>query len=202
MNKQINKLKQKIKSPIVAVTSLGTIILLGTQAIRKINKYKLIKENKFTSSIVIAGKPNTTAYHRSTEDIIIPPEIKAYIKNFIEILSKSLEEKSMKIIKENISTVSYYQSTLNSIYQRLIINSAGYYDPNFHEICLSKFDTDITRIDLGPVYIEKDSSQNIEDTLYHELLHAASSREKDGIYFIGFLEDPPTIGVGLNEGYT
>lgn len=198
----MNNLKQTITKPKIVIASLGTIIILGIEAIRKINKYKLIKENKFTSSIVIAQSPSIDDYHKSTEKIIIPPKIKEYIKYFIETLSNNLETRDMKIVKANINAVSYHQSILNSIYQRLITDSNGYYDPNFHQICLNKFETDITKIGFGGLYIKKDNSQNIEETLYHELLHAASSRKKDGIYFIGFMQDPPTIGVAINEGYT
>lgn len=202
MNKQVEDLKKVISNHKIITTSFGITIILGIETIRKINKYKLIKENKFTSSIVIAESPNINSYHKNTKKIIIPSKIETYIKNFTETLSKHLKEEDMKVVNANITAMNYHQSILDSIYQKLILKSSGYYNSTLHQISLNKFETDKIRIGFGGIYFEKDNSQNIEEALYHELLHAASSKENDGIYFTGFRQYPPVIGMSINEGYT
>ena len=140
---------------------------------------------------------------QNIKKIVLPPELKVNcsevdftnivnnsfleeLKKFTEVITKNLKSEDLINFYNNINTLK--TSTKKFNFQNLLFKESvvGNYDVKNNKILVS---------------LESTSA------IYHELLHMASSFYKDGIKYSGFSQASnfnryPTLGDGINEGYT
>lgn len=159
-------------------------MLIYYESLKKINKYKLTKQNTYAKSMIINKTPKAII---SSKKAITPPlEIEPYLKTFKEHLKDYLTQDK----QDKLSSIAFQINFLNSLKQKLITHTGGYYDSKTNKLAINK----LTKKD----YLEK--------IIYHELLHAITMIETPNTYFCGFSQaskdNKVIIGTGINEGYT
>ena len=133
--------------------------------------------------------------------IFTPPEIKqkytdletkklrysdyrVYIYEFIDKMKANYPKSSLKNFYNNINNVKIKRDL-----QSILINASGHYEASINTIFISN----------------SLLSKYTKETLFHELLHMASTIYKFGIVCSGFFQSSfiiKRIGEGINEGYT
>lgn len=107
---------------------------------------------------------------------IINLEYKALTTDFINVITQIIKPQNLTIFYNNINTVLINQGKKNI----------------FNPFIVAEYDAPKNIVLLG--------NNHYINSLFHELLHMASTIFQDGIIYSGLSEQ--NIGIGLNEGYT
>lgn len=141
---------------------------------------KLLNIVNSTEKLVIKNKPsikNEIEYDKFGE-------YKELVKEFVRIFKNNFSDDQINNLLSNLETLSIKKEIPNKLFNFSTFNSLAYYNSLENEIVM-----------------ETDDYKYIKNTLYHELLHVASRREKGNDYYCGF-DIRNIIGIGLNEDYT
>lgn len=126
-------------------------------------------------------------------------EITKYLNHFCTVIEDNIDSKDLKLFNQNISTliIEKKSAIILNLLEKIFTNN----------YCLATYRVDkntISIIDNSPFTNHKIN----QFTLYHELLHAASSFAipKEKLYFSGFSifdeKEHCKLGDSINEGYT
>lgn len=155
---------------------------------RAINTYTLHREYR-PKNIRKVNVPPELKFEYSNLDINIMANTKfgESLRKFAEVMIENFSREDLINFYNNINTLKTSHSTFKL--QNFILrgSTAGTYDAKKNKITVDEND--------------------FSTTIYHELLHMASSTYKDGIRYSGFHQASlktgiASLGKGLNEGYT
>ena len=156
----------------------------------------LKRKNKYDNSKIIYStdffkRDNSKAVKEVFNESIEKAKYKIY--GYLD--NKDVSDEVFKIANDNLKTIVDTSSWSRSFFQCFYF-AAGAYSVKSHSIAMNKF------IEIRNMVMNK--ANNIEHTLVHELLHAASSYRTNDKLGSGFhiSGNNGSIGVGINEGYT
>ena len=107
-------------------------------------------------------------------------EIKNCIDKFINVICSNFNEDDLGIFYNNINKLKIKK--YNFLYSKIFNKNV-----------------------VGEYFLKRNTIKYlVNETIYHELFHMASSYYKDGVYYFGFYQSNgnKNIGAGLNEGFT
>lgn len=119
-------------------------------------------------------------------------EFNKTIEKFQGILEQEFTECNLDAFYKNIKTLKIEQKDMG-LYNKLKHLKGQYGASGYYSIGKNKIRTD-----------DDNDWSYVESTLFHELLHMATTRRNSKTYFCGFKirNKVASIGEGLNEGYT
>lgn len=164
---------------------------------------------------IVNKKINSYNLHRNykpknIQKVLLPPELKTEYTDvdINKIANTTIGETLIKftnIMIENFSSedLTFFYNNINAL--KISSNSMKMNLLNFKKNFIHRQKiTGYYDAEKNKITIYENGSQK---TIFHELLHMASSTSKDGIYYSGFSQvstndNPFSLGIGITEGYT
>lgn len=135
----------------------------------------------------VINKIKETPSFENKNYIMPENEFKSYLTNFVKILQDNFDPENLSFLFNNISSLELKELKNDLIYKILDPNTAAYYDKSKNCILFRK-------------------EKYIENSIYHELFHMASTVNIKGNKHCGFSQPIERnlnyFGVGFNEEYT
>lgn len=181
MNKNI-QFKQITPLEAGAITTGAFIGYFAAEAF--IKEIKLRKDFNATKLKKVYDTPETTQECPELDiSRIENSNYRTQIFKFINKMETSFTKSDLNNLRNNIKNVKIKRSFIAEMRK-----SSGCYAPGFNTIF------------IGNTLPQKYTTE----TLFHELLHMASTTIKNGVVYSGFaqVKNLYRIGIGLNEGYT
>lgn len=148
-------------------------------------KFKFDRNGKFNKEV--DTKELRLNLNQIDKNNIVNLKFKSVLEHFINVICEDRTTEELKILYKNINNLKIKEKKNLNFYN--IVNkvkAAANYDIKNNIITVIK--------------------NSCFGSIYHELLHAASSKYKNGKYYSGFyqvdIKENFEIGLGLNEGYT
>lgn len=181
----LNQLSQMTLSDILkAITST---LVITYQSKKKIPKYHVHKEDSIKQiKEVILPQEVAPSYSSVDIDTLLSKKLGEHLVKFSEVMERTFKKEDLKLFYQNIHTLTTNPKKMTIKKRLFSVYTAAYYDSQQNSIT----------IDV----------EEIENTLYHELLHMTSSliSIENNVEYCGFSQTLPnkSIGDGINEGYT